>query len=65
MLSERALRDYAYRVLKSMYGEHKNEYGIIIPATASDKELADFASTMPKWQIKQMYNLIYKSEMVE
>ena len=32
MLSERALRDYAYRVLDGVYGE-RIEHGIIIPAT--------------------------------
>ena len=38
VMSDRALRDYAYRVLKSEYGEHM-ENGILIPAKKSDEEL--------------------------
>lgn len=64
MLSERALRDYAYRCLKSVYGEHK-ENGIVIPAKASDEQLAFFVKQMPRWQLDQMYKMIYGSEMVE
>ena len=64
MLSERALRDYAYRVLKSVFGEHK-EKGIVIPAKASDEQLAFFVSKMPRWQLDEMYKMIYGSEMVE
>ena len=64
MLSERALRDYAYRVLKSELGEHK-ENGIVIPARASKEQLAFFVAQMQPWQLKQMYDLIYGSEMVE
>ena len=53
-MSDRALRDYAYRVLKSEYGEHM-ENGILIPAKKSDEELAAFVSQMPQWQLEQMY----------
>ena len=63
-LSEKALRDYAFKVLKSEYGE-KNEKGVIIPAKFTDKQLAEFAKHMPRWQVEQMYNMIYGSEMVE
>lgn len=65
MLSDRALRDYAFRVLKTELGEHKDEYGIVIPAQASDEQLAFFVSQMPVWQLEQMYKVIYGSEMVE
>ena len=65
MLSERALRDYAYRVLKSELGEHKDEHGIVIPARASKQQLAFFVAQMQPWQLQQMYDLIYGSEMVE
>lgn len=64
MMSEKALRDYAFKVLKSEYGERIEE-GVVIPAKFSDEELARFAKTMPQWQIEQMYEMIYGSEMVE
>ena len=60
-MSEKALRDYAYKVLKSEYGE-REEKGVIIPAKYTDAELAQ---AMPQWQIEQMYDMIYGSEMVE
>ena len=63
-MSEKALRDYAYKVLKSEYGECE-EKGVIIPAKYTDEELAEFARAMPQWQIEQMYDMIYGSEMVE
>lgn len=63
-MSEKALRDYAYKVLKSEYGE-REEKGVIIPAKHTDEELAEFAQAMPQWQIEQMYDIIYGSEMVE
>lgn len=63
-MSERALRDYAFKVLKSEYGE-RVEKGVVIPAKFSDEQLARFAKTMPQWQIEQMYEMIYGSEMVE
>lgn len=64
MMSEKALRDYAFKVLKSEYGE-RVEKGVVIPAKFSDEQLARFAKTMPQWQIEQMYEMIYGSEMVE
>lgn len=64
MMSDRALRDYAYKVLKSEYGE-RVENGIVIPAKFTDKQLAEFASYMPQWQLEEMYRLIYGSELVE
>lgn len=64
MMSEKALRDYAFKVLKSEYGE-RVEKGVIIPAKFSDEQLARFAKTMPQWQLEQMYEMIYGSEMVE
>ena len=63
-MSEKALRDYAYKVLNSEYGE-REEKGVIIPAKYTDEELAEFAQVMPQWQIEQMYDMIYGSEMVE
>ena len=63
-MSEKALRDYAYKVLKSECGE-REEKGVIIPAKYTDEELAEFARAMPQWQIEQMYDMIYGSEMVE
>lgn len=64
MMSEKALRDYAFKVLKSEYGE-RVEKGVVIPAKFSDEQLARFAKTMPQWQLEQMYQMIYGSEMVE
>lgn len=64
MMSEKALRDYAFKVLKSEYGE-RVEKGVVIPAKFSDEQLARYAKTMPQWQIEQMYEMIYGSEMVE
>jgi hypothetical protein len=64
MMSEKALRDYAFKVLKSEYGE-KVEKGVVIPAKFSDEQLARFAQHMPMWQVEQMYQMIYGSEMVE
>ena len=46
MMSEKALRNYAFKVLKSEYGE-KVEKGVIIPAKFSDEQLARFAQHMP------------------
>ena len=40
-ISQRALRDYAFKVLKSEYGE-RVENGVVIPARYSDRELAEF-----------------------
>lgn len=64
VMSDRALRDYAYRVLKSEYGE-RVEKGILIPAKKSDEELAAFAAQMPQWQLEQMYEMMYGGELVE
>lgn len=64
MMSEKALRNYAFKVLKSEYGE-RVEKGVVIPAKFSDEQLARFAKTMPQWQLEQMYEMIYGSEMVE
>lgn len=61
-ISQRALRDYAFKVLKSEYGE-RVENGVVIPARYSDRELAEFVGLMPDWQIEQMYKIIYGSEM--
>lgn len=63
-MSDRALRDYAYRVLKSEFGE-RIENGILIPAKISDEELAAFAAQMPQWQLEQMYEMMYGGELVE
>ena len=63
-MSERALRDYAFKVLKSECGE-REEKGVIIPAKYTDEQLAEFAKAMPQWQLEQMYDMIYGSEMVE
>ncbi|MEE0504112.1 hypothetical protein [Dialister invisus] len=63
-MSDRALRDYAYRVLKSEYGE-RMENGILIPAKKGDEELAAFAAQMPEWQLEQMYGMMFKGELVE
>ena len=46
-MSERALRDYAFKVLKSEYGE-REEKGVIIPAKYTDAQLAEFAKAMPQ-----------------
>ena len=64
VMSDRALRDYAYRVLKSEYGEHV-ENGILIPAKESDEELAAFAAQMPEWQLRPMYGMMFEGEFVE
>lgn len=64
-MSDRALRDYAFRVLKSEMGEQRNEFGIVIPAKATDKQIAAFVNQMPSWQVEQLYQMIYGSEMVE
>lgn len=64
IMRDRALRDYAYRVLKSEYGE-RMENGILIPAKKSDEELAAFAAQMPQWQLEQMYEMMYGGELVE
>lgn len=63
-MSERALRDYAFKVLKSECGE-REEKGVIIPAKYTDAQLAEFVKAMPQWQLEQMYDMIYGSEMVE
>ena len=63
-ISERGLRDYAYKSLKSVLGEHI-EGEVLIPGKMSDKEIAEFVSQMPRWQLQQMDEMIYGSEMVE
>ncbi len=64
VMSDKALRDYAYRVLKSEYGE-RIENGILIPAKMSDEKIAAFAAQMPEWQLQQMYEMMYGGEIVE
>ena len=63
-MSERALRDYAFRVLKSEVGEHMED-GIAIPAKYTDEQIAMMVNEMPDWQLDEMYNMIYGSEMEE
>ncbi len=63
-MSDRALRDYAYKVLKSEYGERVNN-GVVIPAKYTDEQLAGFVANMPQWQLDDMYRMMYGSEMVE
>lgn len=63
-VSRRGLQDYAFRVLKSEVGEHVNK-GVIIPGKYTDTELRAFVDQMPDWQLREMYNMIYGSEMVE
>lgn len=63
-MSERALRDYAYRVLKYEVGEHIED-GIVIPAKYTDEQISMMVNEMPDWQLDEMYNMIYGSEMVE
>lgn len=63
-VSRKGLRDYAFRVLKGEVGEHVNK-GVIIPGKYTDAELREFVDQMPDWQLREMYNMIYGSEMVE
>lgn len=63
-VSRKGLRDYAFRVLKGEVGEHVNK-GVIIPRKYTDRELRAFVEQMPDWQLQQMYNMMYGSEMVE
>lgn len=63
-VSRRGLRDYALKVLKGEVGEHVNK-GVIIPRKYTDRELRAFVEQMPDWQLQQMYNMMYGSEMVE
>ena len=63
-MSERALRDYAFRVLKSELGEHVED-SIVIPAKYTDEQIAMMANEMPDWQLDDMYKMMYGSEMVE
>nr|DAV65287.1 MAG TPA: hypothetical protein [Caudoviricetes sp.] len=63
-VSQRGLRDYAFKALKGEVGEHVNK-GVIIPGKYTDRELRAFVEQMPDWQLRQMYDLMYGSEMVE
>ena len=63
-MSERALRDYAFKVLKSEYGE-REEKGVIIPAKYTDAKRAELAKAMTKGQLEQMYDMMDGSERVE
>ena len=63
-MSDRALRDYAYKVLKSEYGEQVHN-GVVIPAKYTDEQLAGFVANMSQWQLDDMYHMMYGSEMVE
>lgn len=63
-VSRKGLRDYAFRVLKGEVGEHVNK-GVIIQRKYTDRELRAFVEQMPDWQLQQMYNMMYGSEMVE
>lgn len=63
-VSRKGLRDYAFRVLKGEVGEHVNK-GVIIPGKYTDQELREFVEQMPDWQLREMYTMIYGSEMVE
>ena len=64
VMSDKALRDYAYKVISSEYGERR-EGSVVIPAQMSKREMAAFAAGMPQWQLDQMYDMMYGSEMVE
>lgn len=63
-VSRRGLQDYAFRVLKGEVGEHVNK-GVIIPGKYTDQELRAFVEQMPDWQLREMYTMIYGSEMLE
>lgn len=63
-VSLKGLRDYAFKVLKGEVGEHVNK-GVIIPGKYTDTELRAFVEQMPDWQLREMYTIIYGSEMVE
>ena len=63
-VSKRGLRDYAFKVLKGEVGDHVNK-GVFIPGIYTDRELRAFVEQMPDWQLRQMYDLMYGSEMVE
>ena len=63
-VSRKGLRDYAFRVLKGEVGEHVNK-GVIIPGKYTDQELRAFVEQIPDWQLREMYTMIYGSEMVE
>lgn len=63
-VSQRGLRDYALKVLKGEVGEHVNK-GVIIPGKYTEQELRAFVEQMPDWQLRQMYSMMYGSEMVE
>ena len=63
-VSRKGLRDYAFRVLKGEVGDHVNT-GEICPGKYTDTELRAFVEQMPDWQLRQMYNMMYGSEMVE
>lgn len=63
-VSRKGLRDYAFKVLKGEVGERVNK-GVIIPGKYTDTELRAFVDQMPDWQLRQMYTMIYGSQMVE
>ena len=63
-VSRKGLRDYAFRVLKGEVGEHVNK-GVIIPGKYTDQELRAVVEQIPDWQLREMYTMIYGSEMVE
>lgn len=64
VMSDRALRNYAFRVVKSELGEHEED-GIIIPAKMSDEQIASFVSELPREKLDEIYGMMYGSEMVE
>lgn len=63
-VSRKGLRDYAFRVLKGEVGEHVNK-GVIIPGKYTDHELRAFVEQIQDWQLRQMYDMMYGSEIVE
>lgn len=61
-VTEKGLRDFAYRVLKGEVGSHMQN-GVYVLGKYTDEQLKAFADQMPEWQLKQMYQMIYGSEM--
>lgn len=68
--SYKALRDYAFTVLKNEVGGHY-ENGIwhlsqvIEGEPMTDDKIRAFVNQMPEWQLDEMYRMIYGSEMEE
>lgn len=59
-VSDKALKDFAYRVMMSDFDSLKMQYPGVTPA-----ELHFFVDSLDHWQLTQIYGMFYQTGMVQ